>query len=300
MPRQRDDLRHDLTALYAFIESIVGWSASRRSSAAYGPAAEEFFQFVGELAESCESHIADFLVEDDEEFEDRREELGTIRRACRLIHFFVKPALDADTLQAPWTVVDGLARRYRVLPGCGDTRFALFHTAEFNYVQVRTADLQNIAAKIRKIIPIAPKFPSDLGLIGIPYSQGGTAFANCLVAHEMGHYRYRGTELENSLRPRIEDAYESLPDKFKAALDVEFRDASANKDIAIKRLALWAEETFCDLFGLMLIGPCYSYAYIEAFDLSAVLDSGGQVSNERFLPRSEEHTSELQSLRHLV
>lgn len=289
MPPQRDDLRHDLTALYAFIESIVGWLASRRSSAAYGPAAEEFFQFVGELAESCESHIADFSVADDEEFEDRREELGTIRAAWRLLHLFIKPAIDADTLQAPWAVVDGLIRRYRILPGCGDTRFALFHTAEFNYVQIRTADLQNIAAKIRKIIPIAPKFPIDLGLIGIPYSQGGTVFANCLVAHEIGHYRYRGTDLENSLKPKIEDAYRSLPDNFRVALEDDFKNASTNKDKVIKRLAVWAEEIFCDMFGLMLIGPCYAYAYIEAFDLSAVLDSNGQISNERFLPRLQFH-----------
>jgi hypothetical protein len=73
------------------------------------------------------------------------------------------------------------------------------------------------------------------------------------------------------------------------ALQADFEDASPKKDATIKRLTVWAEETFCDMFGLMLIGPCYSFAYIEAFDLSAVLDSAGQISKERLLPRLQFH-----------
>jgi hypothetical protein len=146
-------------------------------------------------------------------------------------------------------------------------------------VQVRTADLKRIAAKFKKIVPNAPEFPSDLGLIGIPYSQGRTAFANCLVAHEMGHYKYRGMPLENSLRKRADSAFKSLPANSDLVLDDE------KKDALIKQLTLWAEELFCDLFGVMLLGPCYTYAYVEAYDLSAVLDCSGNISGER-MPES--------------
>jgi hypothetical protein len=52
------------------------------------------------------------------------------------------------------------------------------------------------------------------------------------------------------------------------------------KDILIKQMTLWAEEIFCDLFGIMLIGPCYSYAFIEAYDLSVVLDASGSILEE--------------------
>jgi hypothetical protein len=52
------------------------------------------------------------------------------------------------------------------------------------------------------------------------------------------------------------------------------------KDILIKQMELWAEEIFCDLFGIMLIGPCYTYAFIEAYDLSVVLDSSGAILDE--------------------
>ena len=49
----------------------------------------------------------------------------------------------------------------------------------------------------------------------------------------------------------------------------------------------WSEEIFCDLFGVILLGPCYTYAYIEAYDLSAILDSAGAISQERMQPRME-------------
>ena len=196
MPEQRSYLRHDLTALYTFIESIVEGVLSRRNSTAYTPAAVRFLDFVTALASSCKKHLTSWRVEDDEEFEDRREELGTIRAAWRELHKFIKPSLDADTLQVPSAVVDGIVRRFQEIPGYHETEFVLFHTAEFNYVQIRTADLRSLSAKIRAIISDSPEFPVNLGLIGMPYSQGRTAFANCLVAHEMGHFVYRDRTFE--------------------------------------------------------------------------------------------------------
>jgi hypothetical protein len=282
MREERDHLRHDLTALYAFIESVVG-GAARRPSAAYGPAANEFFKFVNELATTCRDYIADWKVADADEFEHKRPELEEIRGHWRELHKLIKPAFDADTLQVPSAVVDGIARRFRELPDCGNTEFALFHTAEFNYMHVHTAALRNTAKAFRAVVPNAPKFPENLGLIGMPYSQGRTAFANCLVAHEMAHYRYRGTALESTLKTRVSNAFSSLPNnidqKQRDALHKKLADP-AKRDILIKQMTLWVEEIFCDLFGIMLIGPCYTYAFIEAYDLSVVLDYSGALSDE--------------------
>jgi hypothetical protein len=277
MPEERDHLRHDLTALYAFIESVVG-GAARRPSAAYGPAADDFFIFVNELATSCRDYIADWKVADADEFEHKRPELEEIRGHWRELHKLIKPAFDADTLQVPSAVVDGIARRFQELPDFGNTRFAFFHTAEFNYMHVHTAALRITAKAFRAIVPNAPEFPKDLGLIGMPYSQGRTAFANCLVAHEMAHYRYRGTVLESRLKLRVSNAFNSLPDNInQTQREVLLKKLSdpAKRDFLIKQMTLWVEEIFCDLFGIMLIGPCYTYAFIEAYDLSVVLDSSG-------------------------
>jgi hypothetical protein len=276
MPGDRDFMRHDLTALHAFIQSIVGGIADRRSSVVYSSAAARFFdEFVSPLAKCCEKHIEEWAVKDYEDFEDKRGELEGIRAHWRELHILVKPALDADTLQVPSAVVDGIFRRFNELPDCNNTEFALFHTSEFNYIQVQTADLKELARKFSAIIPSAPTFPDNLVLIGMPYSQGRTAFANCLVAHEAGHCLFRGMAPEKRVREAISSAFVGLPGNIK----------ENEKDALIKQITLWAGEIFCDLFGVMLIGPCYTYAYIEAYDLSVVLDREGQVSNERLNPR---------------
>ncbi len=280
MTEQRSYLRHDLTALYTFIESIVEGVTSRRSFTAYTPAAVRFLDFVSALASSSKKHLTSWSVADDEEFEDRREELGTIRAAWRELHKFIKPSLDADTLQVPSAVVDGIVRRFQEIPGYHETEFVLFHTAEFNYVQIRTADLRSLSAKIRAIISDSPEFPVNLGLIGMPYSQGRTAFANCLVAHEMGHFVYRDRAFENSLQTEADAALKSLFENYEA-------QTQELKDRWIRSVTRWAEELFCDLFGVILLGPCYTYAYIEAYDLSAVLDSTGLISDERIHARME-------------
>ena len=276
MPPIRDVMRHDLTALHAFIESIVEGIADRRSSAVYSSAATRFFEeFVCPLAKCCEEYIEGWAVKDYEDFEDRRGELEEMRAHWRELHTLVKPALDADTLQVPSAVVGGIIRRFKELPGCSEAEFALFHTSEFNYIQVQTADLKELAGKFRAIVPNAPAFPNNLGLIGMPYSQGRTAFANCLVAHEMGHCLYRGMAAERRVWEEIRSACAALP------ADV----SQSDKDTLIKQMTLWAGEIFCDLFAAMLVGPCYTYAYIEAYDLSVILDSEGQISNVRFNPR---------------
>ncbi|HEV2485624.1 MAG TPA: hypothetical protein VGT08_08840 [Terracidiphilus sp.] len=280
MTDQRSYLRHDLTALYSFIESIVEGVTSQRSSAAYSPAAVRFLGYVSSLAESSKKHLSSWSVADDEEFEDRREELGTIRAAWRELHKLIKPSLDADTLQVPLAVVDGIVRRFREIPGYNETEFVLFHTAEFNYVQIRTADLRSLSSKIRALIPNSPAFPPNLGLIGMPYSQGRTAFANCLVAHEMGHFVYRDKSLDGSLQVEADRALKLSFSNYEGQNQEE-------KERWIRYVTRWAEELFCDLFGVMLLGPCYTYAYIEAYDLSAVLNSAGQISDERISARME-------------
>jgi hypothetical protein len=293
MPKQREFLRHDLTALYAFIDYIGGDEGHREPSVAYGPAATRFLHFVTELATSCKDYIETWDVEDDEEYEDRREELGTIWAAWKELHALIKPALDADTLKVPSAVVDGIVRRFKQLPKNEDAEFALFHSSEFNYVEVRTADLGNIATKLRTIVPNAPPFPDQLGLIGIPYSQGKAAFSNCLIAHEIGHYVYRQHAVEILLRSKIDHS-------LSKAIDNYANEDEAKKGGMVAAVIRWAEELFCDFFGIQLVGPAYSCAYMEAYDLYAVLDDDGKPSNERLSPRLnfyEKHPSHIYRLK---
>jgi hypothetical protein len=196
-------------------------------------------------------------------------------------------------LKVPSAVVDGIVRRFKQLPNNANAEFALFHSSEFNYVEVRRADLGNIASKLRAIVPNAPPFPDQLGLIGIPYSQGKAAFSNCLIAHEIGHYVYRQQALEIPLRSKIDAS-------LSKAIDDYANKDEAKKGGMITAVIRWAEELFCDFFGIQLVGPAYSCAYIEAYDLYAVLDNDGNPSDERLplrLDFFEKHPSHIYRLK---
>jgi hypothetical protein len=285
MPESRVFLRHDLTALFAFIDSISGICLSRSPIVAYTPAADRFFDFISRLALTTKTHLAGWFLQDDEEFEERRQELETIRSFWKELHNFIKPTLDADTLHIPSAVVDGIVRRFREIPKYSRMDFSIFLTAEFNYVQVRSADFRLLSSKIRSIISGAPEFPPNLGIIGIPYSQGSTVFPNCLVAHEIGHFVYRETNRGDFIRA---EAAVAIRSRFANG---SFESDPDRTDRRVKTVSDWAEEIFCDLFGVMLLGPCYTYAYIEAFDLSSVLDVNGELSIERSDSRLGFHAS---------
>jgi hypothetical protein len=161
-------------------------------------------------------------------------------------------------------MVDGLLHRFRQITGFADTQFAVFHVDDLNYLQIKSSHLRTIGNNLSTIVGAA-EFPKDLGLIGIPYSQSRSVFLNCLIPHEMGHFVYQSKGFRSALLSEIEQ-------KLADVAGTKFTSASAEwKSWYRDRLASWAEEIFCDAFACWLIGPCYSLAYIELFDLCRAL-----------------------------
>jgi hypothetical protein len=119
-------------------------------------------------------------------------------------------------------------------------------------------------------LPDRPSFPAGLGLIGIPYSQSASLYLNTLISHEIGHFAFQELKLKDQLLPEIG---KHLDQAFGPHLQqISSDDLEWCKD----RLASWAEELFCDLFAIWLVGPCYALMYVELFGLTTILDPAGQ------------------------
>ena len=215
-----------------------------------------------------ETHADD----DAEGFAESRTELFTLRNAWRELHQFIKPSADADTLNQPTALVAALVNRLRELHGFSSTDFVIFHTDSFDYAQANPQATEVIVAQLARIVD-AQQFPADLGLIGIPNSQGDALFLNCLLAHEIGEYAFAkrsdveailAGETEAALRNRLGEGFST-----KSVVDQAF----------MRRTVLrWAKEIFCDLFAVRLIGPSYSFAYTELFDLPNLLNKDGTLT----------------------
>ncbi len=261
-----DAARHDASSLYKFIDSVI-LPCAVKTHFSYTSPSEEFFDFISKLGLSTKTHIADLSNELDEalfaanpiDFDLRAQELATLRYSWFELHKFIKPAADAHTLESPAPLVTAMTARLRDLPGFENVRFAIVHTADLNYFQLHSNYVRRLATQISMIVAGAPTFPDDLAIVGLPYSQANAVFLNSLLAHEMGHFSFQKRNEEQKLAAPL------------TAVFVKHRVSNfTNQDIArCLGLALgWLEEIYCDLFAICLVGPAFSYAFIELFALT--------------------------------
>jgi hypothetical protein len=269
----RDQLQREVASLYAFVEAVSRACVPPPQAVSYSESSSKFFGYISHLAECTKIYITDFerhAEDDDEGFVESRTELCTLRAAWRELHQFVKPSADADTLNQPTAMVAGLVNRLHELKGFESTDFTIFHTDSFDYSQLNPRAMEDAVTQLARIVDADP-FPANLGLIGIPNSQGNALFLNCLLVHEIGEYAYAQRGIEPTLAAEAAAALERhIGGKFSASPLILQRRMT-------QTVVQWAKEIFCDLFAIRLIGPCFSFAYIELFDLANLLNKDGSL-----------------------
>jgi hypothetical protein len=266
---------HDAASLLRFVESIRKFCEVRNGYPAFLPASQTFLEFIEQLAQATKKHLSTFPSRSPagkDEFPIYRQELFTLREAWSEIHRRVKPIADADTLHVPSALIKSLERRLQTVDRFRETQFAVLHTEWLNYLQVVASRIRSTADDIATLVG-ARSFPPRIGLIGIPYSQSESIFLNCLIAHEVGHFVFGELELKKSLGII---AHRILNSVFAPIAPSLPRDNNLRQ--IPTTFAGWTEELFCDLFAVRLIGPCYSYAYVEIFDLPNILHLDGTLN----------------------
>ncbi len=101
-----------------------------------------------------------------------------------------------------------------------------------------------------------------------------------MIAHEIGHFVYGELQLLNTLAAKIAVALQAFA---PAAAMLKPEDRLRVPPI----VAGWVEELFCDLFAVRLVGPCYSYAFVEIFDLTNNLTADGKINAAAVGPSME-------------
>jgi hypothetical protein len=258
--------RHDATSLYKFIDTVVQ-PCSSKSHFSYTKSSEEFFTYIIELGQATKNHVSDLverlnahlLASNPADFHRQAREIATLRFSWYRLHKFIKPALDAHTLESPFGLVDFLTQRLRQVKGFDKVCFAVVHTSDLNYFQLQSSFVRQLGEQMSSIISGAPSFPPNLAVVGIPYSQAGSVFLNTALAHEMGHFSFQLRDVKKDLLPLF---YSILlrhnTSQFNSG------DIARCTDLVVD----WLEEIYCDLFALCLSGPAFSFAFIDLLALS--------------------------------
>jgi hypothetical protein len=261
---------HDAASLYRFVDSVCSLCNISGEYPSYLESSQHFFRYLQVLGDRTQAFLEQFIKslssENQVAFNAERQKLATLRFTWFELHRYVRPAVNAHTLNIPSPLLLSLLRRFRSIGGLTSKDFVILHTDNVNYFEAH-AGVRDLTNDLRLIIPDAPSFPERFGVIEFPYSQAESVFLNSLIAHEMGHFLFQ--ELSDAA---YEQLLVAIGAGIKSAFGSEYSKLSDDEIRWCRDVLLnWSEEIFCDFFALWMIGPCFSLAYIELLDLNVGL-----------------------------
>ena len=286
-------LLHDAASLHRFVAFVCQFCEEQETSHTYLEATTDFFAYVRQLGTETLTYLQRLVdhAGRSKRIREYRQKLVAIKNCWCELHAFVKPAADAHTLKIPVPLLQFLQTRLRQLPTLSKARIVILLSPELNYFQHRHGDIRDLTTKLHQLFA-TQRLPEALGFIAIPYSQAATIFTNIFICHELGHFAFEELARGTQLSPDIDLALKKVLKDFDTA-------SEAKRSWCRRQLIDWAEEIYCDLFALRLLGPAYSFASIELFSLLGLLDDEGSCEFNSSHPadacRFREHLLELKS-----
>ncbi|MGA3035510.1 MAG: hypothetical protein ABSD70_19680 [Terracidiphilus sp.] len=261
-------VRQEVSGLYRFIEPLVRRCAELREDyPVYDGTSLEFFGYFEKLGrESLQflEQLPDEILknQDPRLSSTKRQKLLSLRSAWEDLHQYLRPALDADALHLPIPLIAALHDRLHETKDWRSYRFTLFHTDEANYFQLPSNMVGDVANHIAAEVG-GTQYPAGLGHIQIPYSQADGLFLNTILAHEMGHFIYQ-EYASHDVEVAIDTAL--------GAMEKETGELNEGTAALCEELVSnWVQEVFCDLFAICLIGPAFSFAFLELIAASMLI-----------------------------
>lgn len=270
-------VQHDTAACYRFVKATAAACKLNGGFPSYPDATRRLLTHLSKLSVFTQDFLLTFPSknpDDPAEHRRRRQLLLTIREAWQSLHFYIQPAVDADTLSVPTELIRLLTERVRLIDGCEVLEFAAIHTDKLNYFQFPPGDFEEAVRGLGGAISAQIEFPPNLGLIALPHSQSQHLFLNGLLAHEIGHFVFSKLRCLDRLENVIS---EGLSNEFSPLSNIGLDPKLRGKLPGI--LQDWAEELFCDLFGVYLLGPSFALASVELFDLGNLLATDGTIDS---------------------
>jgi len=242
---------HKCTSAHKLVSSLKENIATSKANNSYPKWSDEFLTFCEHTADAT----LDFIDKRLPALEGSNQELNILSliQGWEVLHTFIKPVLDADTLKVPYPLVHFLSEHIGGLEAVKGTKIVIELIPELNYLQHRHTSVR-IAMRLLKIIIGAAYEVPWFGFLGLPYSQSNSLFMNCLLYHEAGHFIAE----EINLFPE-----EDIPELTKE-LKSDFKRYANWAGMTIQ---VWMEELFADIVAVKLIGPAYTYASMELLRL---------------------------------
>lgn len=250
------------TAAHKLVSSYQATIRAGRADSSYPEWSDHFLTFCEQTADKT----LKFLGRQFEKYsegtiseEDFSSLLSTIMQSWELLHAFMKPVLDADTLKVPYPLVDFITHHVGCLNIVRGVKFIVETSSGLTYYHREHSSLQPTMSELRLLVN-APEVEPLLGFLGLPCSQNKSLFMNCLLFHEAGHFI-------------AEEAGILSVHEFDGMIDALNSSFGSSSRWAAETIAAWIEELFADLVAVNLLGAAYTFAYMELLRQVADLSS---------------------------
>lgn len=268
---------HDAAVLYRLADFIEEYCKEQERSQRYTDASGEFFHYAEAASAGIKltlqndlEHLAHLSTEKVASRTDiLRRKIRTFKDYLRLLHTLIKPAAEAHTLSIPAPLIKLACQQLQGIAGMEGADIVVLLTPQLMYFQRPHTHIREQAERIARLVPKAKL--RKLGFIEVPYSQGPGFFTNLAVYHEISHFVYEELPTlryaKDARKALVSATNQSLRKvgKSKEPPDQQLAD----QRLRAKILESWTQEIFCDLLALRLVGPAFSFAFVEILNLVA-------------------------------
>jgi hypothetical protein len=267
-----EGLVQDASSLHRLVDSVQRFCEEQKAAHAYRSPNEDFLNYTITVADETKLFL-DRAVSDGLSFPKRipilRAHLETIKRFWQQLHRYVKPAGDAHRLRLPAPLLDLATEHVQRVEQMSSAKVVAMLTPYLMYFQQPHTEFKKLTQLAAAAIS-GTHLPEKLGFVELPYSLAPNFLANLVVYHELGHFVWE--EFEAASPPHLGIA--GLKREMVKCLNKHILDfptwSPEDRLQALEQVEYWTYEVFCDLFALRLIGPAFSFAAIEFFNLLAI------------------------------
>ncbi|OHB59664.1 MAG: hypothetical protein A2173_06375 [Planctomycetes bacterium RBG_13_44_8b] len=159
---------------------------------------KRFLKYITKSLEAIDSFVRQAVKQeiDPPLLKSKLREFDSIKKVLAGLYVLTEEAVDADTLSIPYSLTIFLNHTAKIIEKPKKVALVVIGSSDLMYYKYNLKRLRKLSTDLSIVIKDYPPLPEDIGVLKFPYCAAQEVLANCVLFHEMGHYIYENTKLE--------------------------------------------------------------------------------------------------------
>lgn len=277
-----EQIRREAYCLIRLCRELANQIKLAQTHLTYLRETRQFLQYISAALRAIESFLINTIHSEPEPEVVRAKlrDCAEIKKSVGWLYAIAKNAIDSDCLSIPFplaTYLNHVARGF--VPRAS---LVVLTVPNLNFYKLNLRDLRLHAKSLATRVANYPQLPHSLGMLMFPYCAAKDVLVNCILFHEMGHYVYETTPLEEHLKKSFSQEWTQHFTQGRLYQELQTPEHTPLFWHSLKRhisdrMFLWANEIFADLYAIRLLGAAYHLAYVEMEQVLPLIGGGSRV-----------------------